>query len=296
MDGTMSETFVVTGATGNVGGELVRLLRTSGRRVRVAVSDVGGARDRFGDDVECVRFRFEDPATFAPALADAAAVFLIRPPPVSAIGRTMGPALDWLDEHGRPHVVVLSVMGAGLNPILPHSRLEWRVRRSGLPFTFLRPSFFMQNLSTTYREEIRDLGVLHVPAGDGRTSFVDVRDVAEVAAHVMGREEHFGAAYTLTGSEALGYAGVAALLTGELGSEVRYTRPRPRAYRRGLIAGGTPAALARVLTGIYFVARHGLADRVTSDTERLLGRPPRRMAEFVRDYRSVWIAAEAAVS
>jgi uncharacterized protein YbjT (DUF2867 family) len=106
--------------------------------------------------------------------------------------REMPTAARHRAEHGRPQVVVLSVMGAGGNPLLPHHGMEGLVRRAGLRFSMLRPSFFMQNLSTTYRADIRDRGLIEVPAGDGRTSFIDVRDVAEVAARVLGRAEHLG--------------------------------------------------------------------------------------------------------
>lgn len=286
----MDGPIVVTGATGNVGRALVAALRREGRAVRAAVPDADAARALLGEAVECVRFRFEDEATFGPAFDGAAGVFLMRPPHLSRPKREMAAAVRYLAAHGRPHVVVLSVMGAGGNPLLPHHAMERLVRSAGLPFTFLRPSFFMQNLSTTYLADIRDRGVIEVPAGDGRTSFIDVRDVAEAAARVLGRPAHFGQAYTLTGAEALSYADAARLFTAELGRPVRYTRPSPREYRRLLAQRGTPRDFARVLSSIYFVARHGLAARVTPDTARLLGRDPIRLQAFIRDHRELWLA------
>jgi Sodium:sulfate symporter transmembrane region len=87
-------------------------------------------------------------------------------------------------RHGVRHVVFLSVLG--VNRALPHWRVEQDLRATTMAWTFLRPSFFAQNLETAYREAIRDHDAIRVPAGRGRTSFVDTRDVAAVAALVLG--------------------------------------------------------------------------------------------------------------
>ncbi|MEZ0077400.1 hypothetical protein [Planotetraspora sp. GP83] len=90
-------------------------------------------------------------------------------------------------------------------PFVPHHALEKWLRASVLQWTFARSGFFMQNLSTTHAAEIRDEGLIMVPAGRGRTSFLDVRDVADVAALALSQDGHAGRAYTPTGSVALTY-------------------------------------------------------------------------------------------
>jgi uncharacterized protein YbjT (DUF2867 family) len=281
---------LVTGATGNVGGEVVSELLNAGWRVRAAVPgrEIETARQRWGGGVEVVRFDFEEPDTFTEAFTDVDGVFLMRPPHISDVKRIMAPAIRHAAEQGHAHVVVLSVLGAGSNPLVPHHAMEKLVERSGLPYTLLRPSFFMQNLSTQYREEIGRRGQIHVPAGRGRTSFIDVRDIATVTARVMGRAEHFGRAYTLTGAEALDYFEVARVFTEVLGRPVRYANPSPRDFRSRLREQGVAEDFIRVLCGIYFTARIGLAARITPETEQLLGRPPISLERFVRDYAEVW--------
>jgi len=292
----MNGTVLVTGATGNVGGEVVAELLRAGRQVRAAVPghELGTAHRRFGPEVEVVPFDFEEPDSYQTALEGAGAVFLMRPPHLSAVRRIMGPFLRFAAGHGSPHLVVLSVLGAGGNPLVPHHAMEKLVRRSELPYTVLRPSFFMQNLSTQYREDIRR-GEIFVPAGRGRTSFIDVRDIAAVAVRVMGREEHFGRAYNLTGSQALCYREVARLFTEVLGRPVRYLDPTPREFQQRLRAQGVAEDFIRVLRGIYFTARIGLAARVTPDAERLLGHPPISLERFVRDHMKLWAEVEAPV-
>lgn len=291
----MSGTVLVTGATGNVGREVVAELLRAGRQVRAAVPhpELDAAQERLDGAVEVVRFDFEQPATFARAFDGATGMFLMRPPHIADVKRVMGPVIRFAAAHGSPHTVVLSVLGAGGNPLVPHHAMEKLVRRSGLPFTMLRPSFFMQNLSTQYREDIGVHGEIFVPAGRGRTSFIDVRDIAAVAARVAGRAEHFGQAYTLTGAEALDYFRVAEVLTEVLGRPVRYADPTPREFRARLRAQAVAEDFIEVLRGIYFTARVGLAARVTPETGRLLGRRPISLEQFVRDHRHVWLREQA---
>jgi uncharacterized protein YbjT (DUF2867 family) len=286
----MNGVILVTGATGNVGREVVAELLRAGRSVRVAVParELDAARERWGRAVEVVHFEFEEPTTFATAFDGVDGVFLMRPPHISAVKRIMDPAIRHAAERGGRHVVVLSVLGAGGNPLVPHHAMEKLIKRSGLPYTLLRPSFFMQNLSTQYREDIARRSEIYVPAGRGRTSFVDVRDIAAVVGRVMCQAEHFGHAYTLTGGEAHDYFEVAAILSEVLGRPVRYANPSPRRFRARLREQGTAADFIRVLRGIYLTARLGLAARVTAETELLLGRPPISLERFVRDHAPVW--------
>jgi uncharacterized protein YbjT (DUF2867 family) len=158
-----------------------------------------------------------------------------------------------------------------------------------MPTVFLRPSFFMQNLSTTHRDEIRE-GRLVVPAGHGHTAFVDVRDVAGVAAKVLLEDGHEGRAYELTGREALDYARVAAVLSDVLGRRIVYADPSPVAFWRHARAAGRPVPYVLVMLALYFVARFGVAAQVAPDLERLLGRPPIDVRTFAQDHAEVWRA------
>lgn len=281
----MNELVVVTGATGNVGGKLIAQLLAQGRSVRAAVPDAASAE--LLDSVDAVRFDFDDATTWAAAFDGATAVFLVRPPAIADVKRRMGGAIAAAAATGA-HIVTLSVLGAGSNPLVPHHKMEKLVTRSGAPFTHLRPGFFMQNLSTTYRTAIRDHGEIFVPAGRGRTSFIDIRDIAEAAARVLGKAQHFGRSYTLTGGEALTYHDVARVLSRVLGRTVRYAAPTPRAFRTQLLAEGLPADYVRVLASIYFVARWHLAGRITRDTAALLGRAPISFERFAHDHAHLW--------
>jgi uncharacterized protein YbjT (DUF2867 family) len=199
------------------------------------------------------------------------------------------PALDAAERAGVEHVVFLSLLGAEQNPFVPHRWIEWKLLRSEMAWTFLRPSFFMQNLATTHRADIRDRDEILVPAGEGRTSFIDVRDIAEVGVRVLMETGHRDTAYALTGAEALTYGEVAALFSDVLGREVRYVNPFVLDFVRHMREQGHPWPFVLVMTGIYLTARFGLAGTVTDDLERILNRPPTSMRTFICDYRACWM-------
>lgn len=285
---TLEHVTVVTGATGNVGREVVRGLLAAGRAVRVAVPQPAAARTMFGDGPQYARLVFGDETTYEGAFGGAQALFLVRPPQIADVKRKIVPALEAARAAGVRRVVFLSLQGAERNPVVPHRRVEDHLKAHGPAWTFLRPSFFMQNLSTTHRQDIRDHSEVFVPAGRGRTAFVDVRDVAVVAVKVLSEAGHEGCAYELTGREALSYDEVARILSGVLGREVRYANPSPWRFWRRLRRRGEAAGYVAVMTALYTVCRLGLAAHVTDETERLLARAPLRFHQFAEDYAACW--------
>ncbi|MEO8033840.1 MAG: NmrA family NAD(P)-binding protein [Acidobacteriota bacterium] len=106
--------------------------------------------------------------------------------------------------------------------------MERYLKKSGLSWTFLRPSFFMQNLSTTHAPDICEHDEVYIPAGNGRTNFIDVADVAEAAAVVLTQDGHASKAYGITGSEALTYECRSSTRFDWGQVESRKCRPRPR--------------------------------------------------------------------
>ncbi|MBC7443434.1 MAG: NmrA family NAD(P)-binding protein [Ramlibacter sp.] len=284
---------MVTGATGNVGSALLALLRAADIPARGAIrpKPVLAQAGSAGAEAGTVAFDFLDSSTWDAAFTGVDLMFLVRPPALSNVPRDVIPALEAAKRAGVKHIVFLSLQGAETNAIVPHAKIESWLRASGLLWTFLRPSFFMQNLSTTHVAEIRDRSEIVIPAGTGRTAFVDVDDIVAVAFEVLTHPEaHIDRAWTPTGPSADTYFEVAEILSAELGRSVRYTRPGAWRYavhaRRDL---AMPWAMVLVTTAIYTIARLGRASGLTDDVRAVTGRRPTTFAEFAHRERVAWL-------
>lgn len=290
----MTAPILVTGAAGTIGRPLVGELLASGSVVRAALTRIDTAPPELAGS-ELTAFDFKRAQTWGPAFDGVRTMFLLRPPQLSRVTRDLLPAVEFGARNGLRHVVFLSLQGADRNRVVPHARVEKALRASALAWTFVRPSFFMQNLSTTHRQDVVDGHVL-VPAGSGRTAFVDASDVAAVAAAAL-REPaaHAGRAWTPTGPEALTYAEVAAELSRALDRRIAYDRPGLVGYaRHAHSALGLPWGMVAVTGAIYTIARLGLAAGLTDDVRAVTGADPRSFAEFARRESAAWTTSDAA--
>ena len=281
------DTIMVTGATGNVGREVVRGLLARGARLRVAVTDAADARRAPAGVAEVVPFDFTAPETFS-AFDGVARLFLLRPPAISNIKRDIKPAIDAAVAAGVGHIVFLSLVGAERSRIVPHAKVEKLLTRCGVAWTMLRCGFFMQNLDTTHRADIVENDDIFIPAGQGQTAFIDVRDIGQVAARTLTEAGHENVAYPLTGSEALTYDEVAQIMTEELGRPISYSDPSPLAFARRMRERGHPGSYINVMNGIYLTTRLGMAATIYPQAAELLGRPPITMRQYVRDYAAAF--------
>ena len=281
---------LVTGATGNVGSHVTRQLLQAGLTVRATGSSAGRVQQQFGNTVEAVALDFTDPSTWPDAYAGVEQMFLMRPPHLGKPKKQMVPSLEAAKAAGVTQMVFLSLQGAERNKVVPHAAIETWLRGSGLSWTFVRASFFMQNLSTTHAADIRDHDEIVVPAGGGATAFVDAKDVAAVAtAALLEPERHHDGAWTPTGPQALTYSQVAAILTTTLGRPIRYSRPGLLRYaRHARSALRMPWGMVGVTTAIYTMARLGTAGGLTDDVQTVTGRPPVAFTSFARDAAAAW--------
>lgn len=270
---------LVTGATGNVGSAVVEFLENAGLPVIKAQSRQSGSNS--------FRFDFRDPATFTATGFDR--VFLLRPPDLSNIERDMLPALHWFRDCGIRHVVFLSVLGAERSKLIPHRKIELALMDLDLPATFLRPNFFMQNLSGIHALELVRDDQLMVPASRVKMALIDTRDIAEIAAGILEKpDSHRGKHYELNGPELLDYYELADVFSAELGRDIEYCNPYWWQFAWRMRKRKLKPAQIMVMLTLYTVTRMNPAKHTGGDSEELLGRAPTCFRDFVRRERKCW--------
>jgi uncharacterized protein YbjT (DUF2867 family) len=280
--------ILITGAGGNVGREVLRQIAQTGAEVRAGFQSSGKAGAPSG--VEIVTIDYNEPETLRSALKGVDRVFLVGPP-TAQLPALERKAMDVIAQPGVRHVVKLSAMG-GREAIFPrqHAESEDYIVSSGVPYTFLRPNGFMQNMVNYNAPTIKSENAFYGTEGDGQVSQIDIRDVAAVAVKALTESGHVGKAYTLTGPEALTNAEIAQILSDGLGREIRFVNLSPAQFKQAMTSAGVPEWSADALLDLQRLYREGKAATVTQDVEQILGRKPISFAQFVADYREAFQA------
>jgi uncharacterized protein YbjT (DUF2867 family) len=291
--------ILVTGATGKVGSDLIAQLTAAGQPVRALVRDPEKAARTLPAEVELARGDLSDEASIAAALEGAHRLFLLSPPNESMLDlertaiRAAARAAAGTSSSGLRHLVKLSVIDAdpASRHFIEHAHgvAEADIRAAGIPFTFLRPNFFMQNLLGA-APQIKSQGAMYQPGGNERASHIDTRDIAAVAAAVFtDPTRHIGQTYTLTGPESLTFQQVADTLSRVTGKPIKYVDVPRDAARQAMLAAGMSQQYAEAISELMDDYRAGKMAAVTDDVERVTGKKPRTLAEFVREHRAAFL-------
>ena len=275
-----ASTNAVTGATGAVGGTVARLLADAGLEQRLVVRSPERAPDLQGAHV--AQATYGDAAASEAALAGVDVLFMV----------SGSESADRLDQHrafvdaavraGVRHVVYTSFLGASPDAVFTLARdhfwTEQHIAASGLAWTFLRDSFYLDFLPTLAGED----GVIRGPAGQGRLGAVAREDVARVAAAVLRDPAvHVGETYDLTGREALSIPEAIDVIRETTGRELTYVDETvPEAYA-SRASYGAPDWEVDAWVSTYTAIAQGELALVTDTVERLTGRPPLTLRELL---------------
>lgn len=179
------EKILIIGGTGNIGLPLIDYLtQINDVKIVAGSHNVEYAHSLLQKypEVQIKPFDFLDPKTFTNAFAGVSKVFFVRPPQLANPKKDMLPFLRYAQKQNLEQIVFISLLGVEHNPMTPHHKIEQLILDLKIPYTFIRPSFFMQNLNTTHLYDLREKHDLFIPAGNSRTSFIDTRDIGEIAA------------------------------------------------------------------------------------------------------------------
>jgi len=284
----MKGRILLTGVTGNVGSAVVDYLKNENISFLAGVRNLEKSQKQ-DDSIEYIHFDFENPDTYETALDGVTKVFLVRPPQLTDAKGIFDPFIKKCKEAGVKQIVFLSLLGVEKNPFPPHHKIEKAIVASAIPYTFIRPSFFMQNLNTTHLDDIVNRDELFISVGKAKTSFIDTRDIAEVAAICLTEENLMNKAYTLTGNQAITYYEVASIMSDVLNRNITYTNPGICEFRKTLIKRGIQKEFANVMTMLYIMTKLGTAQKVTDDVEKILGHKPISFKQCVEDYKQYFL-------
>jgi uncharacterized protein YbjT (DUF2867 family) len=277
--------ILVVGATGNVGREVVRQLVAGGAPLRALVRDPARASHIRLPGVDIVVGDLARPETLDPALAGVDRVFLTSPAEPDQV-ELQGNLVQACKRCGVGHVVKVSVAG-GPDAATQIGRWHWttekQIEASGLGFTMLRPSLFMQQ-TLRFAPSIAASGSFALPCGAGEVPLVDCRDVAAVAVAALTQESHDRRIYDLTGPEALSFEAVADAISQAVGRKVDYVHVPPDYARKQMLADGVPRWLADDMLVLFAAIREGYGGAVTDTVFRVTGERPRSFLQFARDH------------
>ena len=290
------EKILITGATGNVGLTTLRLLEKKnypGVEVVAAVRDIERAKKIEGiANCNFCHFEFDEPSTYDKALEGVTKIVLIRPNQVSDVSKYIFPFLAKAEQVGVKHIVFISIVGAERNRIFANHRTENHFKKLSIPTTILRPSLYMQNLSTLHRHDIQDHDKINIPGGLGLVNYIDVRDVAEAIVTVLMMPGHENQAYDITGPEVMDFYQIAKLFSTELEREIKYTRPSAIRFVRQKLVDKKMLLYVLTLSLLYNAVRGGKMNYTNDVFRSITGHDPRHLADFIHEYRACWLKTE----
>ena len=272
-ESTGGTTYLVTGATGNIGSRVVERLLARDEQTRVFVRNGDKATSRYGDRVDVRVGDLADPTALARAVDGVDVVFLVTTGVDLAEKDKLAASVAKLA--GVRLLVKLSTddVEQGVGTGVWHREGEAAVRDSGIGFVFVRPSGFMDNF-LNWADAIKTDGVVRCAAGDGTIPFIHSDDIADVAIAAMTNPQYEGLSVPITGPEALSFADMAAKVGAVIGRELRFQPVSDDDERRRQAAWGSPEPLIDARLSIFRAMREGRLATVTNNVASTLGREP----------------------
>jgi uncharacterized protein YbjT (DUF2867 family) len=289
---------LVAGATGNTGSGVAATLLARGRRVRALVRNEAKAAALRERGAEVAVVDLDRPETLTDGLlAEVSDVYFVTWNGPSALRQSRN-LLETIVRTGtRPRVVRLSAFGTPQSRIISElAQCEDDLKASGLSWTILKPTFFMQNVMMA-AATVDEQGAVYWDWGSGRAGMIDVRDVVDCAVGALtgSAGDVAGETFVLTGPTPIGFADVAAVLSEVIGRPVEYIPVSHEASREAMIGMGVPQWIASGYAELNAGFEDGFADVTTPDVERLSGHGPRDFGQFARDFSGVFAGHPAAV-
>lgn len=266
-------TYLITGATGDVGSKVVKQLIQRGERPRVFARNAEKAHAQFGDKVDIVSGDLSDAASLQRALAGVEKLFLVNSGPQIPV--LDGLAVQAAKTAGVRHIVKLSSLDVEQKLAIGawHEKGEAAIRASGIRFTFVRPTGFMSNLLAWSRSIVAE-GIVRSSTGDGKRPFIHSEDIAAVAVRALTADDYVGKALPITGPQSLSFAEITEKIGSAIGRQLKYQPVSDEEAGRRFSATGASAEEVAAHVELWRAIREGRVGATTNEVERILGRKP----------------------
>ena len=276
---------LITGATGNVGIAVINALHKLDHQlvIHAGVRDTGRGNEKLADlKVKMIEFDFTESQTIGPAMANIDLLFLLRPPQIADVKKYFVPIIDAAKQSSVKHIVFLSVQGVEKSKIIPHHQIEKLIVESQIPYTFLRPAYFMQNFSTTLRNDLVNDQRIYLPAGQAKFTLIDVDDIGNVAAKIITEpQQHVNKSYELTNNETLTFGEMAAKLSKGLGKKIAYISPNLLQFYFTKRREKVPTMFIFVMIMLHNFPRFQKTPPTTQWVKTITGQEPKSFEDFV---------------
>ena len=278
---------LVTGATGNTGSLLVPALLRAGVDVRILVRDEAKAKPLKDLGAEVVLGDLDKPETILPAVKNVDKIYLLTWNGETQLQQAIN-VIDAAKKSGNPHIVRHSMWGSENSRIIKQGyKIEEILKASGLPWTILKPTFYMQNTMMA-AQTISSDGVIYWDMKDGKLGMIDVRDIADAAFAVITGKGHEGKEYILTGPEAISFNDVAKIFSNVLDTEIKYVSVPGEAALQSMVGMGLPEWIAKGYVELSEGFSENFANSTTRNVEILTGHPSRSFEQFASDFTRVF--------
>lgn len=282
------EIYTIIGSTGTIGNELVRLLSEEGVIIRAVMRDFKKIREL--PNVLWIKADVSKDTLIEGVLAGTTRLFILTGNR-TGFSETQMKIIEKAKEVGVKHIVKLSALGASPRTksglAKEHYDVEQALEASGISFTILRPHAFMQNWLGDVAETVRKERKIYAAIADGKVPYIDARDIATVAAEaLLHPEKHNGKYYVLTSSKAISFYDLADAISQAIGEKVTYEAlsmdaMRTRMENQGLSNNMIDSYLALA----SYQKAGGPTARTSDDVQNILGKSPRDIKAFTRDYK-----------
>lgn len=281
---------LVIGSTGKVGRQVVKQLAEKGESVKAATRNAAFYKSA-SNQVEAVEFDYNKKETFEKALEGVNKVFLVAIPLDPKAHEKLNPFIDAAIKTGLEHIVFVSALGVDYNEESSLRKVEQHIFRSGIPFTIIRPNFFMDNFTTGFiAPTIANLDGIYLSAADSKTNFIATADIGKAAVETLtNSENHLNKEYNISGSEALTHHEVAKIISETSGREIKYHPISDGDLKQSAIEAGVPEGEADQFVSLYQYTREGYFSHLESDFENITRTKPLTFKEFAKKNSSHWI-------